>query len=111
MMACTSNFDTAIIDGNPYLVARGPFSRAEGLSRLEKNPGGKYAGMVFVFPYSGEYEFHTEGFKHYLMLCNFEGGVKRNCICMPPNAKVKVNGKVFLEELYADGKCTKKVFF
>jgi len=110
MIGCTGDFETAVINGNLYLIARKPWLQAEGLQKFDKHPKGKYAGMLFVFPSYGEREFHTEGFRHYLMLCNFEGGVKRNCLCLPPNTKVRVSGRIFLEELYEE-ECSKKVFF
>ncbi len=110
MMGC-GDFEATVTDGNLYLIAHKPWLQAEGLRKFDKHPKGKYAGMLFVFPSYGERGFHTEGFRHYLMLCNFEGRVRRNCLCLPPNTRVRVNGRVFLEELYEDRECSKKVFF
>lgn len=111
IVSCGSDFDATLVDGNIYLIAYDDKTRMRGLSEFDKNPQGKYAGMIFVFPDEKERVFHTRGFKHYVMLCNFEGREKRNCACMKPNSKVKIAGRVFLEELYDDEGCTKKVYF
>ena len=102
------SFEEKKINGKLYLVADNPFAWYKGLTEIDKKPQGKYEGMIFEMP-KGEWEFHTKGFKHYLLLCNFEKGIKENCKCLEPNSKVRVKGSVFLEELYEDKECKRRV--
>jgi len=99
------------IGGEKYMIADNPFSWGKGLSEYDKKPKGIYRGMIFVFPKEKTYTFHTKGFKHYLLLCNFENKTKKNCLCLAPGSYAEVKGRVFLEELYKDKECKRVVYF
>lgn len=103
-------FEERKVNGKLYLVASNPITWSKGLSEFDKSPKGRYEGMIFKM-FEGKWEFHTKGFRHYILLCNFERGIKENCVCLAPERKVKVSGSVFIEELYKDPDCKEKILF